>query len=312
MSENGIPREVNIIYHKADPLQPVTHRKRKTVAPSEEIQAPILHKTDEPGKKPTKEEIDKWRIPSAISNWKNPNSYAISLENRVSSNSKSNESNPDVFSDLSNALDEADRIARKKIQIKQEERKQLIEQESMAKEQKIRELAELSRREREQSRRYENEDHFLREQERNERRREQMANSKSEKVSTAAKLRMLAHNQGRDISEKVLLNVAKATETPEVQFDSRLFTQAASNTARDSSNIYDTPLFLNNQIDNIYKPPNSSVMDTDEIVDRISSKRDRSGPVEFSTADDGKDPNDDNKEDEVTQYGLQTKKSRKS
>ncbi|CDO95317.1 unnamed protein product [Kluyveromyces dobzhanskii CBS 2104] len=311
--QSGVLRPVKVIEHKKDPLQPVTHRKRKVVAPSEEIQAPILHKSDDTSTKPTKEELDKWKIPSAISNWKNPNGFAISLDNRATIESNpldnSGDNKKDGFLLLAEALDEADREARERIKVKQEVQKDLEEKDSLRKEQRLRDLAERAHEDREQRRQYENEAHYTRDLERNKRRRTQDEINRVNKVSTAEKLRRLAYQQGRDISDKVVLNAAKATETPDVQYDSRLFSKGSSSVSSSANQIYDSPLFNDSQIGRIYRPAASANEETDEIISRISNKRGRMGPVEFGTADDGRNP--DEKEElreESQQYGLQVKR----
>lgn len=311
--KSGTQRSVKVIEHKKDPLQPVTHRKRKVVVPSEEIQAPILHKSDDPSIKPTKEELDKWRIPSAISNWKNPNGFAISLDNRVAIESIKTDcpdnDKKDNFLLLSEALDEAEREARQRINIKQEAYKELEKEETLKKEQRLRHLAERARQDRENRRQYENEDHYVREMERNQRRRAERELERSNKMSTAEKLRRLAYQQGRDVSDKVVLNAAKATETPDLQYDSRLFKKAASSAASSSNQIFDHPLFNNSQIDNIYRPTTGSNLENEDIVDRLSNKKGRTGPVEFSAADDGKNAEQNEEDNEhAKEYGLQVRK----
>ncbi|BAO40760.1 pre-mRNA-processing protein 45 [Kluyveromyces marxianus] len=307
-------REVKIIEHRKDPLQPVTHRKRKVVAPNEEIQAPILHKTDDSTTKPTKEDVDKWRIPSAISNWKNPKGFAISLENRVTIESKGDEQAStanEKLLQLSEALDEAEKQARENINLKQEAKKELEEQELLRKEQLLQNLAERARQShREDHRRqYENEDHYIRERERSERIRAKRDEERSSRMSTAEKLRRLAHQQGRDVSEKVVLNAAKATKVSDVQYDSRLFTKAATSSVSSTHQTYDSPLFSATQIDNIYRPPAGSNEETSDIVDRITNKRGRTGPVEFSSADDSKAPEAEaDDEEQIKEYGLHLRK----
>ena len=68
------------------------------------------------------------------------------------------------------------------------------------------------------------------------------------------RLRELAHREGREVSEKVLLGTAKATKQPELNYDSRLFVKGARLPAkRPEDQVYDNPLFVQQDIDTIYR-----------------------------------------------------------
>lgn len=327
-------RVIKIVEHAADPLQPSLNKTKKSMAPPvEEIPTAILHKTDDAGKNLTKEERDQWNIPAALSSWKNPNGYTVALDKRLAADARYNEDNlrpheiSNGFSKLSEALDKADKRARQEIKLRAEAKRELAEQEAREKEERLRLLAQKAREERERERRErnsnymqgrtrENEEAQKREEIRRLKKRQVEKEVRMAKMSTTERLRALARSQGRDISDKVILGAAKATDDPEIQYDSRLFSKGANaNAKRSEDQVYENPLFIQESIDNIYRPNVS--MDPDALIneaiqsiqgetrfDTLNSKRVREGPIEFSNAEENL--NHENKNDE--EYGVQTKK----
>ncbi|KAJ2786507.1 mRNA splicing protein [Coemansia interrupta] len=123
-------------------------------------------------------------------------------------------------------------------------------------------------------------------------------------------------SEGRDISEKIALGIAKPTASRETLFDSRLFNRASANAstsmADDAYNLYDKPLFNTEGRSAAYRP-RALDGDEDEAAGRVASmlatdrfgaesklhgldadaadrgqppgKRQRSGPVEFEKGD---------------------------
>ncbi|EDO15100.1 hypothetical protein Kpol_1071p7 [Vanderwaltozyma polyspora DSM 70294] len=307
VSNQNTERVITITQHAQDPLQPVTFKAKKVVAPPvESTQVPIFHKTDAnvaESKKISDEEREKWNIPSAVSNWKNPKGYAIALDKRVNSGATVETDASKKFSELSSALEIADREAREELKMKAEAKKQLAEQELQEKEMKLRILSNRAREERERQRksRYQgrittgdNIDYSEREREDN-RRVKKLDTEKALKrsrMSTADRLRELAYAQGRDISDKVILGAAKATETSEITYDSRLFSKAANaNAKRSDDQVYENPLFVQQDINNIYRV-NASKLDKtineekdSDINGSNSSNYSTHGPIEFTAAE---------------------------
>ncbi|AMD21220.1 HEL060Wp [Eremothecium sinecaudum] len=317
-------RIVRVVDHVSDPLQPSHMKIKKVLAkPSEEPPAPILHKSDA---RLSKEERDKWEIPAAVSSWKNPNGYTIGLDKRVAMDGRYTESEmgghelSERFVELAEALDFADKKARKELAEKAEARKQLAELESREKEEKLRKLAQKAREERERSRYQRNQKNMgpeveasRREYERNQKMQQMDKEVRLSKLSTADKLRALAHAQGRDVSEKVILGAAKSSDAPEVHYDARLFTRGANAAAKRSEDqTYDTPLFSQRDLGSRFISAKFTKAETtiektissikeDVRFDELHGKRSRAGSENSSEMDHKND-------DDSKVYGLQVKK----
>ena len=92
---------------------------------------------------------------------------------------------------------------------------------------------------------------------RQERRQEnERTNCGKEGWATERRMQMLAREQGRDISEKVALGLAKPTQSKETMYDSRLFNQTSGFDAGfNEDQHYDKPLFAaQDAISSIYRP----------------------------------------------------------
>lgn len=331
-SGNLKPRVLKIVERAQDPLQPNTIKAGKVVAPPvEEPDTPIFHKTDasETDKKLSKEERDKWNIPAAISSWKNPNGYTIALEKRMAMDARYNKDQmkphdvSDGFAKLSRALEAADRKAREEIKLRAEAKRQLAEEETKEREEKLRLLAQKAREERGHQRRVKSrydvksigDQHTAefaanqRELVRKSRREEIERDIRRSKMSTADRLRELAYSQGRDISEKVVLGAAKATESSETHYDSRLFSKGANAQAkRNEDQVYDRPLFVQQDRDTSYRANLQKIdsMIRDEDSPENMSKDNRfaeselsKGPIRFTKSDEASDA------DKGKEYGLQ-------
>lgn len=104
----------------------------------------------------SKEERAKWEIPAAISNWKNNNGFTIGLEKRMIGKKRGLDQdeplqdtiNIDKFAALSSALLSADAQAREDIRRRNEERMESERLEQMKREERIREIANRSKRRR--------------------------------------------------------------------------------------------------------------------------------------------------------------------
>src|SRR5208282_1156289 len=75
-------------------------------------------------------------------------------------------------------------------------------------------------------------------------------------MGTERKLKMMAKEQNRDISERVALGLAKPTKSSESMWDSRLFNQTSGFDAGfNEDQAYDKPLFAaQDAISSIYRP----------------------------------------------------------
>ncbi|CCE65827.1 hypothetical protein TPHA_0N00470 [Tetrapisispora phaffii CBS 4417] len=331
--KNGKDRIVKIVQHAADPLQPNTIKAKKVVAPAtEDNQTPIFHKTDAGNtekKVLTKEERDQWNIPAAISSWKNPNGYTIALDKRLRLDARYNKDNTapyevnEKLTALSTALEDADRIARDELKQKAELKRKEAEKEIKSKEEKLKLLSAKAREHANLTRnsRYEGSSNDSKELEA-ERARTLIRKAKTQdiekdirtsKMSTSEKLRKLAYSQKRDISEKVILEAAKATKVEQVSYDSRLFSKGANaHSKRSEDQVYDNPLFAEQDIGSLYRP-NLNELDKqiqdEDMLNRIKSTKTfdaastNSGPIEFTEAE-----NAGNKSKTKDNFGIQEKR----
>ncbi|CDH15034.1 related to Pre-mRNA-processing protein 45 [Zygosaccharomyces bailii ISA1307] len=311
---------VRITEHAKDPLQPNVIKAKKVVTPAvEEPATPIFHKTDsaEINKKLSKEEKDMWKIPPAISSWKNPNGYTIGLEKRLAMDGRYSKEQMQAheinngFEKLSTALEIADRKARQELKLRAEAKKQIALDESREKEEKLRLLAQKAREERSRLRNKRNyqsienggpeiDSAVHRAAIRKSRKEELERDSRRSKMSTADRLRELAYSQGREISEKVILGAAKSTDTQEVHYDSRLFSRGANAQAkRNEEQLYDSPLFLQQGAN--YR---ANLSKLDRIVeDHVSAKSTQIQPIQFTAEGDSEPKRNDKK------YGLEKKEA---
>lgn len=139
---------IEVTNYKEDPMLPPKFKLRKNRERPPSPPPPVLKA--QPKEKVTKEMKDKWHIPSAVSNWKNNMGFAISLDKRVKAASGGSSGdgtniNIEKFSELSEALSNADKQAREDIRIRNENRKQMALQEQQEKEAQLKKLVEQSR-----------------------------------------------------------------------------------------------------------------------------------------------------------------------
>ncbi|CUM62619.1 uncharacterized protein PRCAT00000173001 [Priceomyces carsonii] len=166
-NESDTSREklVEVRNYQEDPMLPPKFKLRKNRHRPPSPPPPIL-KQNESETKLTKEEREKWKIPSAVSNWKNNQGFTISLDKRFSATGSGlgpdeAKLNVQKFGDLSQALESADNQAREEIKIRNEMRRDLALKEQREKEIKMKELAELTRSERYGKRKETSNDHAV-------------------------------------------------------------------------------------------------------------------------------------------------------
>lgn len=258
---------IEVVSKQMDPLLPrfVGKKARKVVAPTENDEVvPVLHMDGSNDR--GEADPNEWKIPAAVSNWKNPNGYTVALERRVGK-ALGNENNTinDGFMKLSEALENADKKARQEIRSKMELKRLAMEQEMLAKESKLKELSQRAR--------YHNGTP------------QTGAIVKPKKqTSTVARLKELAYSQGRDVSEKVILGAAKRSEQPDLQYDSRFFTRGANASAkRHEDQVYDNPLFVQQDIESIYKTNYEKLYEAVNVKSEGASGS--HGPIQFTKAE---------------------------
>ncbi|KAF5832739.1 GAMYB-binding protein [Dunaliella salina] len=130
-----------------DPLEPPKFRHTKVPRGPGSPPVPVMHSPPRPI---TQEDQKNWKIPPAISNWKNPKGYTIPLDKRLAADGRGLQQTVinDKFASLSESLFMAESKAREAIQMRSNIQRQLHEKEKAKKEAELRELAMRARNER--------------------------------------------------------------------------------------------------------------------------------------------------------------------
>ncbi|KAK6466077.1 component of the spliceosome [Scheffersomyces coipomensis] len=159
----GRPQEriIQVREYMEDPMLPPKFKLRKNRHKNPSPPPPILKNVNASESKITKEDREKWKIPAAISNWKNNQGFTISLDKRIIAANGGSETEiaPDAvniqkFGELSNALEQADKQAREDLIAKRELAKQKAIEEKAQKELQLKQLASLSQHERKRHQQY--------------------------------------------------------------------------------------------------------------------------------------------------------------
>lgn len=249
----GNGRKIRVATKVQDPLQPkMIKTAKKIYVPSNEeesIQPQLYVSSNTTGQEISKKMKNEWRIPSFVSQWKNPKGYAISSRGGRK-HGESQEINQG-FIDLANALEQADRKARLKLQEKKEAKIRELNRVMKEREQKLNRIAKEVRQNR-------------------------LASGHNYQRSNSKSL------NSRDISEKIKLYQKETTKKKDtVSYDSRLYTKGIVSGKSRLENAYDNPLFVQQDIDSIYRVKyNKSEGNTDDGESIMSN-----GPVEFTKAE---------------------------
>nr|POE72965.1 pre-mrna-processing protein 45 [Quercus suber] len=306
-------RIMKIVQRQQDPMEPPKHKIKKVPRGPPSPPPPVMHS---PPRKLTAEDQEAWRIPPPISNWKNSKGYTVPLDKRLAADGRGLQDVTinDKFAQFSEAMNLADRHAREEVQQRQRMQQRLAEKEKEAKEDNLRQLAQKARADREvmnsgrrgstysrsrsgsqdsrssdsshsssrpRSRhRSASPDHAQRERERQraERKKENQREMRQKNMGHERRVQAMAREQGRDISEKVALGLAKPTQNKEAMYDSRLFNQSSGFAAGfNEDQPYDKPLFAERDaLNSIYRPSVGGDDDEDdggETMDRIQNTK---------------------------------------
>ncbi|GES58063.1 transcriptional regulator Cwf13/SkiP [Aspergillus terreus] len=287
-------RIMKIVERQQDPMEPPKFKHKKIPRGPPSPPPPIMHS---PPRKLTAEDQEAWKIPPPVSNWKNPKGYTVPLDKRLAADGRGLQDVTinDKFAQFAEALFTADRHAREEVRLRAQMQQKLAEKEKAQKEEHLRQLAQKAREERMagSSRRVSRsvsrsrsrsrsvsrspyssrsgtpseDEQAARERERmrRERRQENERQLRQSRMGTERRIKTMAREQNRDISEKVALGLAKPTQSSESMWDSRLFNQTSGlDTGFNEDNPYDKPLFAaQDAINSIYRP-RAQVEDDDE------------------------------------------------
>jgi SNW domain-containing protein 1 len=298
-------RIIKMVDRQEDPMEPAKFKQRKLPRGPGSPPPPIMHS---PPRKVTAQEQAEWNIPPSISNWKNPKGYTIPLDKRMAArgNHLADVKVNDNFAKFSEALFSADRVAREEVAARARIQAELAAKEREEKEQSLRALAEKARQQRSAIKvsspklmgrleggpqrrspsadeersasesQSEDSDAEAGAKEREVLRRERQAENRRKlrmnNMGTEARIRALAREDNRDISEKIALGLAKPTAT--MDYDTRLFNQSSGldSGLNEDSSMFDRPLFAAQQaIQSIYRPKAVDLGgDEDEVFDSVT------------------------------------------
>ena len=291
---SGRQRIIRIQNQKQDPMEPPKFKHKKIPRGPPTPPRPIMHS---PPRKLTAEDQAAWRIPPAVSSWKNPKGYTRGIDKLLVARPNIEDVQiSDKFSQFSEALFTADRVAREEVKQRVAMQQKLAEKEKQKREENLRMLAQQARMDRGSASRRRSSAHSrssrsrsgsfsdssqdseLRERERarRERHQENQKQMRQSRMGTERRMQMLAREQNRDISEKIALGLAKPTQTSESMYDSRLFNQTSGfDTGFNEDQPYDKPLFAaQDTINSIYRPTQNQDDEVEEdggaTMDKIS------------------------------------------
>ena len=250
-------RVIKITDEKVDPMLPSSFKIRKVPQgpPTDDI-VPVIH--DESNtEKLTKADQKKWQMAPSVSNWKNNKGFIIGIENRLRNSEIPTQMTPaDVekstqrFTALSDALKNAENKAKEDLKTRSSWRKRKETEQTAETQARLSKLAEDARTTRSlpQHDDMNTVDKLSDKHERRaERRRKAEEELKRERISTKDKVRALVKEQGREVSERVLLGVTEAYKKRQKEsvFDTDLYlrnSQSSKPTETDDK-VYDQPLF---------------------------------------------------------------------
>ncbi|KAF9186609.1 mRNA splicing protein [Haplosporangium sp. Z 767] len=278
-------RVIRMVEMPVDPMEPPRHHHKKVPRGPPSPPPPVLHS---PPRKVTAKEQADWVIPPCISNWKNAKGYTIPLDKRLAADGRGLQEVQinDNFAKLSEALALASRHAQDEVRQRGLMQQKVAQKEKEAKEQNLRALAQRARDERagivsssagndgkvtadsdqEGSSSDDEEDEAkqraARERDalRRERQQEREKDLRMSRMGAEQKAKVMARAEGRDISEKIALGLAKPTQSKDSMYDSRLFNQSEGLNSGfkddDAYSAYDKPMFTHTG-SSVYRPKRS-------------------------------------------------------
>ncbi|EFY85010.1 transcriptional regulator Cwf13/SkiP [Metarhizium acridum CQMa 102] len=292
-------RIMKIVERQRDPMEPPKFKHKKIPRGPPSPPPPVMHS---PPRKLTAQDQEMWKIPPAVSNWKNPKGFTVPLDKRLAADGRGLQdiSINDKHAQFAEAVKMAERHAREEVQQRALMQQRLAEKEKAQKDENLRALAQKAREERaggaggrrhspdsrdsrSRSGSYsrtdsasDSEDSEIREREkaRREKRKEEERKLRQNRMGAERRIQVMAREQNRDISEKIALGLAKPTQSKETMYDSRLFNQSSGfDSGFNEDNHYDKPLFAaQDAISSIYRPRANMDDDDPEAGDKEMAK----------------------------------------
>ncbi|KAF9172928.1 mRNA splicing protein [Mortierella sp. AD011] len=287
-------RVIRMVEMPVDPMEPPRHKHKKVPRGPPSPPPPVLHS---PPRKVTAKEQADWVIPPCISNWKNAKGYTIPLDKRLAADGRGLQDVQinDKFASFAEALGLASRHAADEVRQRALMQQKVAEKEKEQKEQNLRALAQRARDERagivssssadvkmgssksdsESDEGSEDDDddakqRAARERDalRRERQQEREKDLRMSRMGAEQKAKVMARSEGRDISEKIALGLAKPTQSKDSMYDSRLFNQSSGLDSGfkddEAYSVYDKPMFMHSG-SSVYRPKRAGGGDNDEV-----------------------------------------------
>ncbi|KAG0031854.1 mRNA splicing protein [Podila clonocystis] len=283
-------RVIRMVEMPVDPMEPPKHHHKKVPRGPPSPPPPVLHS---PPRKVTAKEQADWVIPPCISNWKNAKGYTIPLDKRLAADGRGLQDIQinDNFAKFSEALALASRHAQEEVRQRGLMQQKVAQKEKEAKEQSLRALAQRARDERagitsaagddkgrsarvesgsesEDDEEEEAKERAARERDalRRDRQQEREKDLRMSRMGAEQKAKVMARSEGRDISEKIALGLAKPTQSKDSMYDSRLFNQSQGLDSGfkddEAYSVYDKPMFTATG-SSVYRPKRSGGGDDD-------------------------------------------------
>ncbi|KAF9090794.1 mRNA splicing protein [Mortierella sp. GBA35] len=307
-------RVIRMAEMPVDPMEPPKHHHKKVPRGPPSPPPPVLHS---PPRKVTAKEQADWVIPPCISNWKNAKGFTIPLDKRLAADGRGLQDKQinDGFAKFSEALALAARHAQEEVRQRALMQQKVAQKEKEAKEQNLRALAQRARDERagivssssggaqeggraggqqdsgsesgsdNDSDEDEAKQRAARERDalRKERQQEREKDLRMSRMGAEQKAKVMAKAEGRDISEKIALGLAKPTQSKDSMYDARLFGQSSGLNSgfkdEEAYSVYDKPMFTHIG-SSVYRPKrgggeggNDDVGNEDDIARALESDR---------------------------------------
>ena len=206
-------RLIRIADVQSDPLEPARFRHQRLPPGPGPAPPPVMRS---PPRKPSKAELDMWKVPPAISNWKNPKGFVIPLDQRVGADGRGMQETSvnEKFANLAEDLFLAEKKARDDIRTRSRLAQRQAAAEEEQREAELRRVAEEARR-----------NFQVSENEVEKARREVMRETLREhRMAKAGRIR----EGDRDISEQVALGKSvQSSLRGEAIYDARLFNKTS-------------------------------------------------------------------------------------
>ncbi|GMM31262.1 mRNA splicing protein [Martiniozyma asiatica (nom. inval.)] len=255
--DHGFSSGFRAVQKETDPLLNLGFKRNKSAPIPNKQETVVVHNEET---KATKSQQKQWQIPAAVSNWKNSKGFMIDLDKRLKTSQEQTDETDNIntgFAALNAALAKAETTAKNELRAKASQKEEMKRKEEEDKKARLdRMVNEITTNDKLPTRK-------SRDERRAERRRKAAEEiSRHTDLSTTDKLRQLAKDQNRDISDRIIVGASNALKNAsanaEDTYDSSLFLNSAKTGTRINGELYDKPLFAaQDALNDIYKSRNT-------------------------------------------------------